>query len=245
VDRELSQHSAGLELHEAEIAQFRMPSTRVVEALNVVEHIGTGFAVACIELACVFQSGILYCGPADRMTGTSFKMFERQNLWGFALALYGAPGVSGACLKVQESIGADVPLLIWSVWIGVDGRELTKAEITAAQNAVSAWHQQIVRPLRDVRQRMKFCPDPAPSEQTEALRNRLKSVELGAEKIELALLETVSVSALPGTTTPARAIHANLRAILAGDIETLDSELDHILKAAINLPKSETDGSSP
>ena len=172
-------------------------------------------------------------------------MSERRNLWAFALAFYGAPGVSAACLSVQESIGADVPLVIWSVWIGVDGRVLDMGEIAAAQNAVSAWHQQIVRPLRDVRQRMKSGPAPAPSDQTEALRDRLKSVEIGAEKIELALLESVPVSALPGTTAPTQAIRTNLRRVLSGNAEplpeTVSGALDQIIRAAIDLPPGAPD----
>ena len=41
VDSGLSWHSAGHELHGTEVAQFRVPSARVVEAFEVVEDIGT------------------------------------------------------------------------------------------------------------------------------------------------------------------------------------------------------------
>lgn len=45
-----SQHSAGLELHRAEIAQFRLPA-RVVEALDVVAPIGSTFVAGAVDLA--------------------------------------------------------------------------------------------------------------------------------------------------------------------------------------------------
>ena len=48
VDSKISQHSARLELHWAEIAQFRIPTPRVVEALDVVEHIGSGFIAGAV-----------------------------------------------------------------------------------------------------------------------------------------------------------------------------------------------------
>jgi len=55
VDGRLSYHSAGLERHGAEVADFRMPSARIVEALDVVEHVGTGFAAGAIDFAgCAF-----------------------------------------------------------------------------------------------------------------------------------------------------------------------------------------------
>jgi hypothetical protein len=44
-------HSAGLERHGAEIAQLRMTSARIVEALDVVEDIGTGLIAGAVDLA--------------------------------------------------------------------------------------------------------------------------------------------------------------------------------------------------
>lgn len=47
----LSSHSGGLELHGTEVAEFRMPSARVVEALNAVEHVGTRFVAGAVDFA--------------------------------------------------------------------------------------------------------------------------------------------------------------------------------------------------
>lgn len=51
MDSWLSENSAGLELHGADVAQFRMPSARVVEALDVVEHLRAGFIAGAVNLA--------------------------------------------------------------------------------------------------------------------------------------------------------------------------------------------------
>ena len=51
VDTVLSLHRLFLEGHWAEIAQLRMTSLRVVEALDVVEHIGAGVAASAVDLA--------------------------------------------------------------------------------------------------------------------------------------------------------------------------------------------------
>ena len=52
IDSGLSQHSAGRELHGAEVSQLGMPSARVVVALDVVEHTASAFARNAAEVAC-------------------------------------------------------------------------------------------------------------------------------------------------------------------------------------------------
>lgn len=47
----------------------------------------------------------------------------------------------------------------------------------------------MIEPLRAVRRRLKNGPHPAPTQETETLRNSVKAVELSSEKIELAVLE--------------------------------------------------------
>jgi len=160
---------------------------------------------------------------------------EQQGLWPFALALYGAPGVSVACLALQDSAGADVPMVLWAAWIGAGGGQLGDADAARAHDAVAAWHRDIVRPLRALRQRMKTGPAPAPSTQTEALRDRLKAVEIGAERIELDVLESLPTQAVPGSTPPLRAVRHNLRAVLGAGAADLPELVDMIVAAAANL----------
>ncbi len=141
-------------------------------------------------------------------------MGQAAGLWDFTLRFYGAPGVAEACLALQDRHEADVTLLIFAAWVGADQRALLdtgKAE--AAAEAVADWHAEIVRPLRAVRRRMKVGPGPAPSPQTEALRDKLKAVEVGAEKIELQVLERFSQP--PGELPVDQAVRANLRTMLA------------------------------
>jgi len=135
-------------------------------------------------------------------------------LWDFTLRLYRSPGVPEACLAVQDRHQADVTLLIYGVWVGAEGRAaLTPDQTQAAADAVAAWHNEIVRPLRAVRRRMKTGPAPAPGAQTEALRESLKAVEIGAEKIELLVLEGCAPP--PGDLPADQAIRHNLTMILA------------------------------
>lgn len=114
---------------------------------------------------------------------------EREGLWAFALRLYGAPGVSDACLVLQDGSDVDVPVLLFSGWLAKSSVVLGESELARIDGLVKAWRDEVIRPLRAVRRRLKIGPHPAPGPQTEDLRNGVKAVELASEKIELALLE--------------------------------------------------------
>ncbi|AWI61622.1 TIGR02444 family protein [Sinorhizobium fredii] len=114
---------------------------------------------------------------------------ERQGLWDFALRLYGAPGVGDACLVLQDESGVDVPVLLFAAWLSKYSVALTEAELVRIDQIVADWRNEVVKPLRAVRRRLKSGPYPAPTTVTETLRNGVKGIELSSEKIELAVLE--------------------------------------------------------
>lgn len=115
---------------------------------------------------------------------------SHQGLWDFALKLYAAPGVGDACLLLQDESGVDVPVLLFCAWLSKNDVALTEAEIARIDGLAKEWHEEVVKPLRAVRRRLKTGPSPAPTKETETLRNSVKGVELSSEKIELAMLET-------------------------------------------------------
>lgn len=136
-------------------------------------------------------------------------------LWAWCLEVYALPGVAEACLHLQQKHGANVPLVLWSAWLGARGLALDRATADAAATTVAAWHGEVVEPIRAVRTRLKSGPPPAPGGPAEALRERVKAIELEAERIEIDLLETLP----PGpamTAAPDRAVvAANLAVALA------------------------------
>src|SRR5690606_291939 len=110
-------------------------------------------------------------------------MSNQRELWDFALRLYGAPGVSDACLTLQDESGVDVPLLLFAAWLADNDTPLRAEEIARIDGVVAGWREDVVKPLRAVRRRLKAGPRPAPTAQTELLRDGVKGVELQAEKI--------------------------------------------------------------
>lgn len=140
------------------------------------------------------------------------NMTQPSALWDFAVALYGRPGISEACLALQDEYGVDVPLLLYATWLGEEGRKLSALDVADILKSIRPWQNEVVMPLRVLRRRLKEGPPPAPSERTETLRNAIKGAELLAERIELELLEGSGRHlALPegGTTV------ANMLAVMA------------------------------
>jgi uncharacterized protein (TIGR02444 family) len=123
---------------------------------------------------------------------------DRQGLWDFALKLYGAPHVGEACLVLQDESGVDVPVLLFSAWLAKNGIVLTAEEIIRIDGLVKDWRDEVVKPLRAIRRRLKTGPLPAPTKETETLRNGVKGVELSSEKIELAILEAEGEALIAG-----------------------------------------------
>jgi uncharacterized protein (TIGR02444 family) len=107
--------------------------------------------------------------------------------WRFSLALYGRPGVDGACLSLQQRHDLDVNLLLLCIWAGREGIRLSRAEVADLAQRVAAWQASVVQPLRAVRQWLKG-QDAAPHAPAERLRDGIKAQELAAEQLEQAIL---------------------------------------------------------
>lgn len=109
--------------------------------------------------------------------------------WTFALALYARPGVAEACLALQSEADVDVMLLLMATFAAVKHRTLLTAdEIGALDEACRPWREQVVGSLRTIRGELKTGPLPAPNDETEQLRSRVKALELEAERLQNQLL---------------------------------------------------------
>lgn len=119
---------------------------------------------------------------------------EKSGLWPFAIALYARPGVGEACLELQDRYGANIPLVLSLLWLESLGAPLDRAKLDALSRSVVRWQREIVEPLRAVRKRLKEGPPPAPDAATAALRDKVKAIELEAERIEMATLERLALT---------------------------------------------------
>jgi len=103
----------------------------------------------------------------------------------FALAVHDVEGVPAACVLLQDRFDLDVNVLLLGAFVGVRGKILAAEDVAAARAVVDAWHNEVVRPLRAVRRRLKSSPAPAPDARTASLRRHVAGSELDAELVEL------------------------------------------------------------
>ncbi len=136
--------------------------------------------------------------------------------WDFSCAIYAVPGVQEACLALQDRFALDVNLALLCAWIGAERTgSMSAGDLAAALALVGDWQNEVVRPLRHVRQRMKplaLMADPAVA----SFRGRVAEVELQAERLQQAMLFRWADPQWPGRGAPPGGVAlANLRVLLA------------------------------
>lgn len=170
-----------------------------------------------------------------------------SDLLRFARDVYAEPGIQAICLYLQDEYDIDVVLLLTCCWFGCYHGALSEGEFAQATGFSGQWRAQLVRPLRQARRWLK--PHPAdtagiPAEEQEALRQRVKALELDAELMQLRALAalfagpaapdtsdaeaTASIrinlgrycghGAAPGTTRPAALTEADLATLVRASI---------------------------
>ena len=115
-----------------------------------------------------------------------------MSLWDWALTAYAADGVADACLELQETAGQNIPLLLWAAWCAHTGRTPDEDALEAAGDTARAWQETAIGPLRAVRRALKARAPDLDDTDREAVRARVKAVELEAERRLLAALEALS-----------------------------------------------------
>lgn len=137
-------------------------------------------------------------------------MSERDgSFWAFSLEVYGRPGVAPACLALQDRHGLDVNLLLFCCWAARQSVALDRRTLAAAEAAVAGWRNQVVKPLRGLRRRLKRESEGFAAADVAALRERVLAVELEAERLEQVRLEELLPSPAESTESgPTLALRA-------------------------------------
>ena len=128
-----------------------------------------------------------------------------MGLWNWAVAAYGAPGVSQACLALQDDHDQNAPLLLWSAWVAATGRRPDAETLEAVCDTARAWDGVVVAPLRAMRRTLKAPVPDIDDGPRETIRNRVKALELEAERH---LLEALEALAPKPTGAPRPAVDA-------------------------------------
>jgi len=131
-----------------------------------------------------------------------------DGFWAYSLHVYARPGVSAACLRLQDELGLDVNLLLFALYAGRTGHAIDVADWWRLDALVAPLREQVVQPLRRARRWLKnqapVSLEPAQGGVSE-LRPALAELELQAERHAQALLEQAlpSCVAMDIVATPA------------------------------------------
>ncbi len=133
--------------------------------------------------------------------------------WRFSLKFYRQPGVAEACIALQDDCGVDVNLMLFVLWLAASGRQLSAEQIKQLDEAVRSWRELTIIPIREARRKLKGAPTLVEADKQEALRTKIKAIELEAERLQQEALYAKSRSlGCGGEARPPAAARANLAA---------------------------------
>jgi len=147
----------------------------------------------------------------------SDKTMSGSPFWRFSLQFYRRSGVAEACITLQEQSDADVNVLLYLLWQATRGRSFATAEVATLELKVGPWRRATVIPLRAVRRALKHPPALVEGAAAEAFRNRIKAVELEAERLQQEAMFELAQAHHAGAVaaSPGEAARANVAAYAA------------------------------
>jgi uncharacterized protein (TIGR02444 family) len=116
--------------------------------------------------------------------GGSVIKLNAEGFWEFSLAFYCRPQVAVALLSLQDRRDADVNMLLAICWLATLGYELPTSGLIDIDAAVQPWRDKVVRPMREVRRRIKgdFTEEISKLDQ-QSLHHTLLGAELDCERV--------------------------------------------------------------
>ena len=108
-----------------------------------------------------------------------------EQFWAFSLELYGQDTAREAFLRLQDRDGADVPMMLWCLWRGVEGHGIPEDVMAEAVEFSASWRQQAVEPLRKLRKAMKPGISGVQSALSEAARSKVAKTEQAVERLQM------------------------------------------------------------
>lgn len=159
---------------------------------------------------------------------------DDEAFWNWSCERYARPGVAEACLSLQDRHGVQVNLMLLGCWLAERGRAVTAEQAGAIVERATAWQVAVVRPLREVRRRLKGWETQAVAGQragNSGLRRAVAAAELDAERIEQGELQRDSRLCPPDGQEVRASALANLAWLVpdAGDGWEIDAAVDLIL----------------
>lgn len=172
-----------------------------------------------------------------------------ESFWDYSCRVYGHAPVSDCCLNLQNHHGLDVNLLLFAVWHARHHGQFDSDTLESALRFSASWAESVVRPLRKARTYLKAqvlemsAGTTGQSEAMQGLRERIKALELHAEKLQQERLESLCQNSTQtlDQQTQREVAAANLQAILTPRMTpnpSLQAALTALLNALFECPPS-------
>lgn len=118
-----------------------------------------------------------------------------MSFWEFSLQTYAKQGVQPACLRLQDQCGLDVNVLLFCAWAAHKSLQASKQQFSELLDLAEDWRNQTVDPLRSARRNLKrFSHSSMSPDEVHTLREKTKTLELAAEKLQQQAMESLSTS---------------------------------------------------
>jgi uncharacterized protein (TIGR02444 family) len=163
--------------------------------------------------------------------------------WRFSLAFYASPGVAPACIDLQDGAKVDVNILLFLLWHATEGCALDAAEVRELEGLIGPWREMTVVPIRNVRRALRTPPPLPASGVAEGYRDRIKQVELEAERLQQEAMYELARAGRFGrpAASPAEAARASIDAYQALLGPFPPDPLEVVLSAFAKLQSSARD----
>jgi uncharacterized protein (TIGR02444 family) len=136
--------------------------------------------------------------------------------WRFSLGFYRQPGVSEACIALQDEAGVDVNILLFLLWNATLKRTLSNGDVAELERKVGPLRDATVIPLRTLRRALRTPPPVVEPGAAEAFRTHVKRVELEAERLQQqTMYELASSMTFGSASAPGDAARRNIAAYQA------------------------------
>ncbi len=161
---------------------------------------------------------------------------SEKSFWQFSLATYSVAGVESLLLRLQDEFGADINMLLFCYWLGLQQKMLAPGQWDELLRLTADWQREGVLPLRSVRRFLKRQPDVAD------FRREIQAVEIEAERLQQEMMGSFSTNKqlTSFSSAPSQAAWQNLQAYFATlpAVEwLLVADINKELHRLIDLPR--------
>ena len=71
-------------------------------------------------------------------------LIEENPFWDFSLKFYGQQNIASSCLALQESVGADVNILLYCCWVASEGAAVIEpTEFAEIIETIEPWQSGV------------------------------------------------------------------------------------------------------